>query len=124
MYEWSVQEIEEKFKALDTQAESATFEECKPIELDKHLLYHASLCNMAVNNYNTAECVKLFQSLSHKSLKKLSISHCQDEHQFPKCLIAKNTDKTYFVAFESYLGYRFWDKISAVVPNCTFGKGL
>lgn len=125
--EWAFTEIEEYYHRLLAAQEddnTAVYPESKQIELDKNLLYHSSLCCMAVNNYDTAGCVKLLQSLSRKSLTKLSISQCHGGKKFPKCLIAKNADKTYFVAFESYLDFRFWDKLDVDVAHCTFGKGL
>lgn len=127
VFGWAICELTKQRNLLapqEIQDDTLTFHDCKPIELDKDLLYHSSLCSMAVNNYDTAGCVKLFQSLSRKTLKKLSISECQNEKEFPKCLIAENSDQTCFVAFESYLDFRFWDKMSAEVPDCTFGKGM
>ena len=122
VFQWTVTEIEERHKKHITHTANL-FQQCIPIKLNNTYLYHASLCSVAVNRYDTDGCIRLFRSLSHSVLKKVSISHVQDKIGFPKCMVA-NVNDVYIVAFESHFDFNIWTKINEKVHRCTFGKGL
>lgn len=100
-----------------------------PTELNDDDLYHACLCSAIANSSNNmAECKSLFQSLSHKSLKKLSVTQSGCPLEFPSCLIAvssstseNKTSTTCYIAFKD-LKIQGDVHVHAEVPR--FGKGI
>ena len=120
---WALAEIEAELKAISSQRDRAqSLPQCIPLKIDDDYLHDASLCSVVVNKYDTESCIKLFQSLSRVSLRKVSISHFQERIAFPKCMIA-NVNDVFIIAFESHLDFKIWRSLNEDIPDCTFGKG-
>lgn len=122
---WALDEVEKQSKTKYSRDDGVLqFQCCAPLQINSSHLYDASLCSVVVNKYDTGGCIKLFQSLSKVSLRKVSISHFQERISFPKCMIA-NVNDMFIIAFESHFDFEIWRKLNVneEIKNCTFGKG-
>ena len=128
LYEYAIAKIREKREASNADFDKLV-EHCPPAQLRDDDLYHASLCCTVVNKSNdTDQCQKLLRALSYKSLEQLSISQSDDTGEFPKCMIAVSSDSskvtTCYVAFESMLDFKQWERLNDVHKSSSFGKGM
>ena len=120
---WALSEIKKQVEAISSHNDRAyPLRQCIPLKVNDVHLHDASLCSVAVNKYDTDGCIRLFQSLSKVSLRKVSISHFQERIAFPKCMIA-NVDDMFIIAFESHFDFKIWRKLHDEISNCTFGRG-
>ena len=132
LLKWAITETQKEHRQMleATNIDHDTLlKQCPPVEMDNDDLYHASLCSTVVNKSNdTEQCKKLLQSLSYRSLKELSVSQCDHNTAFPRCMIAVNSDQrsnatTCYVAFKNISEFKDWEILSDAQKS-TFGKGI
>ena len=132
LLKWAITETQKEhkqmLKAINIDHDTL-LKQCPPVKMDNDDLYHASLCSTVVNKSNdTEQCKKLLQSLSYRSLKELSVSQPDYNIDFPRCMIAVNSDQrsdatTCYVAFKNISEFKDWEVLSNIQKS-TFGKGI
>ena len=110
MYFWAKQLVEEKYieiAATVPQSQNEVSSAPTPPLFSKAVLYHASICTLAVNSTNAGEYQKFFktkQFVPGHSLKEVSIS-CSKQDRY---LLAIQDDSIYYIAFQSEPDIKDW----------------
>ncbi len=85
----------------------------------KPIVYHASICSLAVNKTDAGEYQKFFKDkrcVPGHSFKEISISRSKQE----RYLIATQDDSTYYIAFQSEPNVTEWPKRFVSFENGKF----
>ena len=117
LYLWAKQLAEEKYIEIAgaTQSPTRVSSAPKPPLFSKSVLYHASICTLAINSTNAGEYQKFFktkQFVPGHSLKEVAITRSKQD----RYLLAKQDDSTYYIAFQSVPDIMEWpDKYKSFV---------
>ena len=104
LFEWALKKVNEKASDLpeDSSQTKALFGE--------DTIYHASLYCLAVNECSSNSCQQLFSDRSKMrghSFSEVSLSVGDAE----RCLIAKQGESTYYIAFQGRTDIHEWPKL-------------
>ncbi len=111
VYHWAKQLATEKFTEIMTVPTSPikVAPVLKSLLFSKPVVYHASICSLAVYKTDAGEYQKFFkdkQFVPGHSLKEVSISRSKQD----RYLIATQDDSTYYIAFQSEPNITEWPK--------------
>ena len=121
LYHWAKQLATKKFTEIATlpmnpiKISSVT----KVPLFSKPVVYHASICSLAVNKTDAGEYQKFFKDkrfFPGHSFKEVSISRSKQE----RYLIATQDDSTYYIAFQSEPNITEWPKRFTSFENGKF----
>ncbi len=111
VYHWAKQLAAEKFTEIVAIPTSPI--KVAPVPksrlFSKPVVYHASICSLAVNKTDAGEYQKFFKDkrfVPGHSLKEVSISRSKQD----RYLIATQDDSTYYIAFQSEPNIAEWPK--------------
>ncbi len=111
VYHWAKQLAAEKFTEIVAVPTSPI--KVVPVPkshlFSKPVVYHASICSLAVNKTDAGEYQKFFKNkrfVPGHSFKEVSISRSKQE----RYLIATQDDSTYYIAFQSEPNITEWPK--------------
>ncbi len=111
LYHWAKQLASEKFTEIvaipTSQIKMAPV--TKSHLFSKPLVYHASICSLAVNKTDAGEYQKFFKDrrfIPGHSFKEVSISRSKQD----RYLIETQDDSTYYIAFQSEPNITEWPK--------------
>ena len=111
LYHWAKQLASEKFTEIVAIPTSPLKDAPVPKSrlFSKPVVYHASICSLAVNKTDAGEYQKFFKdkhSVPGHSFKEVSISRSKQD----RYLIATQDDSTYYIAFQSEPNITEWPK--------------
>ena len=109
VYQWSLELVDAVAETIpqESQEESATDEDAKPLYC-KETLYYASLCCCAVSSCTAATYKKFFsEDFPYHSLEEVSFSISADKDEVDRYLIARQ-GKTLYIAFQSEPYLKDW----------------